>query len=125
MAPISQMIRDLQRVIRKKTEKGESLDGLNFKLQKLLEDKKFADGKKAEKKHATKYHMVKFIEVKKHSTVSIFQQNKHYVPVDVYVYPTCNCISHSLSFKCYVEAKDCTKNPCIGSRNGRGRTNNE
>ena len=64
MAPISQLIRDLQRVIRKKTEKGESLDGLNFKLQKLLEDKTFADAKKAERKHATKYHMVKFVEVR-------------------------------------------------------------
>ena len=69
MAPISQLIRDLQRVIRKKTEKGETIDGLNFKLQKLLEDKSFADAKKAERKHATKYHMVKFVEVRRKKSI--------------------------------------------------------
>jgi len=68
MAPISQLIRDLQRVIRKKTEKGEPIDGLNFKLQKLLEDKSVAIAKKVERKHATKYHMVKFVEVRRNSS---------------------------------------------------------
>jgi hypothetical protein len=65
MAPLQKMIRDLERCIRKKVEKGESIDELKARLKQLKSTKTDADAKKKEQKNATKYHMVKFVERQK------------------------------------------------------------
>ena len=56
MAPgLQKNIRDLQRVIRKKSEKGDSVVELNAKLIALQQEKVLSETKQTEKKHATKY----------------------------------------------------------------------
>ena len=59
------MIRNLERCIRKKVERGESIVELKARLKKLKSEKSGADAKKKEKKNASKYHMVKFVERQK------------------------------------------------------------
>jgi hypothetical protein len=56
MAPgLQKSIRDLQRVLRKKSEKGDSVEDLNAKLALLQQEKALSEKKQTEKKHATKY----------------------------------------------------------------------
>lgn len=65
MAPIQKAIRDLQRCIKKKTEKGESTEVLDKKLALLFDDKTISDQIQKEKRNSAKYHMIKFVERQK------------------------------------------------------------
>jgi hypothetical protein len=65
MAPIQKAIRDLERCIRKKKEKGESTEALDKKLILLFDDKTISDQIQKEKRNSAKYHMIKFVERQK------------------------------------------------------------
>ena len=65
MAPIQKAIRDLERTIRKKKEKGESTEALDKRLALLFDDKTISDQIQKEKRNSAKYHMIKFIERQK------------------------------------------------------------
>lgn len=65
MAPIQKAIRDLERCIRKKKEKGESTELLDKKLLLLFDDKTISDQIQKEKRNSAKYHMIKFVERQK------------------------------------------------------------
>jgi hypothetical protein len=65
MAPIQKAIRDLERCIRKKKEKGESTEALDKKLVLLFDDKTISDQIQKEKRNSAKYHMIKFVERQK------------------------------------------------------------
>lgn len=65
MAPIQKAIRDLERCIRKKKDKGESTEILDKKLALLFDDKTISDQIQKEKRNSAKYHMIKFIERQK------------------------------------------------------------
>lgn len=59
MAPgLQKSIRDLQRVIQKKSGKGDSVEELTAKLVLLQQEKALSEKKQTEKKHATKYVQV-------------------------------------------------------------------
>lgn len=65
MAPIQKAIRDLERTIRKKKEKGEPTEALDKRLALLFDDKTISDQIQKEKRNSAKYHMIKFIERQK------------------------------------------------------------
>jgi rRNA-processing protein Efg1 len=65
MAPIQKAIRDLERCMKKKKEKGESTEFLEKKLALLYDDKTISEQIQKEKRNAAKYHMIKFVERQK------------------------------------------------------------
>lgn len=65
MAPIQKAIRDIQRCMKKKKEKGESTEVLEKRLALLIDDKSISEQIQKEKRNSAKYHMIKFIERQK------------------------------------------------------------
>ena len=65
MAPIQKAIRDIERCMKKKKEKGESTEFLEKKLALLYDDKTISEQIQKEKRNSAKYHMIKFVERQK------------------------------------------------------------